>query len=947
MKKKIGFSIFALALVVSAISFSGKAYDVEAASQLDSQLSGVQVRSGKQDDISATDSNWIVLLDSSIDPLGVSTSIGGSKYNAPDYVNIYLSKNADPVKLRDVIDETKLWDVNLFSTGGVMFHISDETLETYNGKSIYAIEVLEGCTYPDAHFNKLIVQETVRYINGDYNKESARYLSCNWFKAFTPSDRTITLKNCQMRADTTEGVYYLSVVSSAYSGQSFMNYPGLSELNTFNKIKLYKSAEDTAHYLADVTELREGAQNKWNSGSLLIGMTSAEYDVYNGTTTYKVEIEAGCEFVVNNQIVRTDREYVFTNIDYGKDEVKNGAYFFIYNPPITEPISIFDVQVRADIGQDYYGIVLRSTFYTDVAEMTRGFDGEINTYSKIKIYLNDSNDGVTLSDVTTYRMGIQNLWNSEGMFFRFTESEFDTYNGTTIKKIEILEGCQLIVNTNIVTTSRRYSFVNTEYGQVSAKYEAFRFSPEADELVQLGEVELSCVHNRMDSASGYRWIMLLTSEEIFETNLQVSDWMNNINLLDNILIYFSKNGTPITLRSIYDPSATGVTIKLFGSGNLIGISISNEMFASKYRYGGPEMYRITIKEGTQIPNLEDGVAGYRLITKEVSFINDDYRKYGDIPNEKDEFGNNRKYEEWNINWRIEIENYVNLGEITITALHNRMDRTSEQRWLMLIFESPIYNVMLNVTDWTKDLNLLKNIHIYFSEDDKSPIVLKDIFDPNATGVTLGLFGGKNILGISINNVKDGTMYRNCGPNMFKIVIDGGTQIPTYENGVSGYRLIKQKMVLINNDYKKFGDIEGSLDDYGLPRIYEEWSINWSIASCLVTFKVEGIEGLVYPDLLLDYGQRVSLEKYEIEGYELTVRTSDNETIYQNIVGTNHNIEVILIYKSTKSEYDGLNGWQRFWLFMKKIRDAIIRQVSGGKKTGLKLIFNNILSGKGE
>ena len=400
----------------------------------------------------------------------------------------------------------------------------------------------------------------------------------------------------------------------------------------------------------------------------------------------------------------------------------------------------------------------------------------------------------------------------------------------------------------------------------------------------------------MDHDSGYRWIMLTFSEEIFNVYLDVSTWMLEVNLLDNILIYFSEDGTPVTLRTIYEPATTGVTIQLFGTKTLLGISISNEKVNEKYRYAGPEMFKVTIKENTQIPNQEDGVDGYRIISKEISFINNDYQKYGEIPGVFDDEHNPRIYEEWSINFVVEVAGLANLGDIGISVVHNRMDHDSGYRWFMLFLDSPIYEVSLNVSDWMQDINLLDNIKIYLSED-AEPFTLRQIYDPTTTGVTLQLFGNKNMLAISISNEKEGEQYKYCGPNMYKVLVEEGTQIPTFEKGVAGYRVIASKTVLINDEYHMYGETDEMGDD-GNPRLFEEWNIHWSVASCYVTFKVEGIDGVSYPDMLLDYGQRISLDKFYIDGYEVKATTATGETIYKYIIGTNHNLEVILTYSKS-------------------------------------------------
>ena len=940
MKKRLTisaiFSVFT-ALVIGSMSatFNNAAQKVDAGTTVESQISSVQIRSG------GSGANYLVILDSLIDPSGPSMTVSSGSYNALSHVNLYMSPTGEAISLSTIVNSSDSWTLNLWTCGGIMFPICDENFEIYNGATVYSIEVLEGCTYPNQNFGTVEVPATHKYLNSNYGNLEAKNEAFAWSDAFVPSETTIEISNGQVRADPSCNFYNVCLVSSVFNGVEALDYPNLYEINAYSKIKLYLSESDTGTYLSNITSLRAGAQNRWGSSAFLFALTAAEYEIYNGQTTYKIEVEAGCQLVLNNTIVTISESYSLINSNYGDASYKDGAFYFMPDTdPIPETITLCDAQVRADDENAFYFIDVRSDSYAGTPVIEYDNLGDLNTYSHIKIYLSNKGEGVLLSDVTTLRRGYQNLWTSGAMLFALTAAEYEIYNGTTIYRIEVLEGCQLFLNNSIVTVDRRYSYVNADYGKASAKWEAFNFSEEEEgtPLANLGNIEVSGIHNRMDKDSGYRWVMFLFSGEVFNEALDVSLWMEELNTLDNILIYFSEDGTPVTLREIYDPSTSGVSLQLFGQKNMMAVSISNEKTNGKYLYSGPEMYKITIKEKTQIPNLENGVEGYRLVQEEISFINADYQKYGEIPDDIDDEGHHRIYEEWSINWTVEIDGLRRLGEVGISTIHNRMDKDSGYRWIMIMLDTSLYEVSLNVSEWMEELNFLESISIYFSEDGE-PILLKDIYDPTTTtGVTIQLFSQKNMIAVSISNEKEGDQYKYCGPNMFKMVIEAGTQIPTYENGVAGYREVRSKTVLLNDDYHLSGDIDGTMDDYGNPRIYEEWNINWTVASCLVTFKVEGIENVTYPDLLLDYGQRVPLEKYQISGYDLVATTDAGETIYQCIIGTNHNINVILTY--TKSAGGGNQGseeekpkgfWAKLKAFFKKIGDAFKKAFSKKNK----------------
>ena len=942
MKKRVSFPVLfvvstALALGFANARINNNSLSVEAVSQVNSQISSVQVRSG------GSGANYLVILDSNIDPTSSYATMSGSKYNAPDYVNIYMEPHGTAIPLSSIIDSGANWTLNLWSSGGIMFPISDALYETYNGSTIYAIEILEGCTYPDNNFNKVYVTESCKFTNNSYGDSSAKNEAFFWSKIeyLVPSDITINITAGQTRADAENNFYNICLCSDVFNGVDVIDYNDLSEINAYNKIKLFLSDSDTGHYLSEITSLRTGTQNRWSSATFLFNLTAAEYELYNGTTIFKMVVEAGCQVVLNRQIVTIPTSYELFNNNYGNPAYKYEVCFLEQVITPLNPIDIIDAQVRADAPNNFYFIDVRADEYTNTPVIEYNNFGDLNTYSHIKIYLNGSDTGTLLQDVTSLRSGYQNLWTSAAMLFALTSEEYETYNGTTIYKIEVLEGCELYINNQVRVVSGHFAYINTEWGLASAKYEAFHFIPETEDLEKLGNAELSGIHNRMDKDSGFRWLLFVFSEEIFSVYMNVTSWMEKVNLLDNVLIYLENDGEPLTLRQIYDPDTDGVTLQIFGARNVLGVSISNEKVGEKYKYGGPEMYRITIKENTKIPNQEEGVDGYRLIEKEISFINTDYGKYGEIPGAFDENNNPRLYEEWCINFTVEVAGLVSLGDIGISTVHNRMDKDSGYRWLMIFLDDAIYDVSLNVSDWSRKVNLLDNIFIYLTEDGE-PITLRSIYDPTTTGITLQLFGQKTMLAVSISNRKANDQYEYCGPNMYKVVIEAGTQIPTYEKGIAGFRTVTAKTVLVNDEYNMYGEIDDTMDDYGNPRLYEEWNTKWSLASCLVSFKVVGVEGVTFPDMLLDYGQRVSLSKFAIEGYELKATTDEGETIYECIIGSNHNMNVILTYSpkdggGEKDNEEKVTFLTKLRNFFKKIGDAFRRLFGGKSSSDVKFI----------
>lgn len=905
MKKRIGVcTLFMIctALMLGLFAFKNNQTinKAEAIDVIDSKITGVQMRSG------GGNLNYLVILDDNIDSTQPLMSVSSKNYNAKDYINVYLSADGDAIPLSSFIDD-RSWDINQWTSGGVMFPISEANYDIYNGKTVYAIEILQGCTYPSNNPNnmeKIQTIETVKYVNLHYGEEDVKVQSFDWTLALDPSGLEITLTSGQARADVENNFYFIALTSPTFDGVSPVLYSDLSLINAYSKIKLYLGKEDTTgHYLSEVTTLRSGYQNLWSSGAFLFALTASEFETYNGTALYKMTIEAGCQLLLNNQVVTVASSYSLVNSNYGDPDAKYGAFYFLpYIEPLSGPIQLIDAQVRADVGAQFFFIDVRSEIYTNTPVVAYDNLDSLNIYSHIKIYLSADDNGTLLSDVASLRSGYQNLWGSAAMLFSLTEQEYETYNGTSIYMIEVLEGCELFVNGMSGVVDKSYRFINGDYGNPAAKYEAFNFYMGSGALVDLGEINISSVHNRMDKEAGFRWIMLFVNEEIFDNQIDASSFIDQLNFMSGVSIYLDEDSAPITLADIYDPSGTGVTLDLFGERNMLGVSIINDKVDGQYQYCGPNMYKIEIAEGTQIPSYESGEMGYRTVSKKAIFVNNDYQKFGDIPGSVDEEGNPRKYEEWGINWRLEVDGLANLGEIGLIQLHNRMDKDSGYRWLMFFLDDSIYKVSLDVRSWVGELNLLDNVKIYLSDDaNAEPLLLKDIYDVTATGVTLQLFGQKNMLAVSISNATSGETYKYCGPNMYKIVIEEGTQFPTYENGVAGYRVVTSKTVFINGDYQLSGDIPNT-DDDGVPRIYEEWNVNWNMASCYATFTVVGIEGLSFPDMLLEYGQRVSLDIFAQDGYDLVVTTKTGERVYQCIIGSNRNYDFILTYsRSDKKE----------------------------------------------
>ena len=840
----------------------------------------IQIRSG------GSNNNYLVILDENIDPYGASIGVSNyANYNAPNYINIYTSKDSGPIALSTIID-SKEWKVNLWQSRGVLFPISDTTYQTYNGASIYAVEILEGCTYPNAMLQSMKISKSKRYVNQNYGNEAYKNESFSWIESaahidFEPSDEIIELYGAQLRGAPESDLYYFCLSSSSYYDQTYQEYIDIDVLNAYSKIKLYLSKDDLGKTLGEITSNSTGCQNRWSSSSFHFALNSDEYEIYNGSSVYKISIEEGTQLILNEKIVSVKQSYVFKNAHYQDDEYKYGSFeFFPTIEPSDQTIDLFGAEVRADPGDGLYFIDVKSSLYLNnpVIEYP-DVSTYINAYDKIIIYLSEEDEGHTLGEITSLRNAIQNKWESQAFMFYLTAEEYEIYNGTTIYRIVVLDDCELIYGNKICKVSKGVDLMNVDYGKESARNSAFNFLPYIPPIEEPISIQGAQVRGDVDLELFY---IDFISDVYFGVDEAEFPDLTNINAYSYIKVFLNKDDEGTLLKDVTSLRS--------------GCQNKWESFAFLFRltkeeyeiYNGTTIYALEIYEETEL--LVSGAKA--TVDKNYRFINSDYGKAS------------AKYEAFN--FQLEAAELKDLGKVSMMNIHNRMDKDSGHRWIMFLFEENIYDVNVNVSNWIDRLNFLDNILIYESQD-KKPYSLRDIYNPNEDGVTLRMFGERNMLGISILNDKENGEYLYSGNKMYMIQINEGTQMPTYENGETGYRIITEKIILKNNEYDMTGDIPNTIDDYGNPRKYEEWNLNWTIIRCYATFTVVGIEGLSFPDMNLEPGQRISLDYFKQEGYDLEVTTKDGEKVYQYIIGSNHNIDFILTYTPASKKPETKKG----------------------------------------
>ena len=834
---------------------------------VDSNIFSVQMRSG------GGDSNYVVVLDHTIDPYGSSLSFSDvSEYNAPSHIKIYTSADDEGILLSTIISSHS-WKVNLWSSNGVMFPLSEETYETYNGTTVYAIEVLKDCTYPNNQSQTVVNKSIKRYVNNKYGDPTAKNEAFSWAEeiVYERSEEEISLSGVQLRADVDGNLYYLCLSSSSYHSVSIIEYGFLNQINAYDKIKLCLDSDDPGTLLSEITTSTSGCQNKWGSDSFHFALKAEEYEIYNGVDVYQIVIESGCELVLNNKIVTVDKGYTFINEHYHDDEqYKYGSFrFYEALERSDKTLDIAGAEVRADPNAHEYYIDLRCHDYlpttpTEYSELNKF----INAYDKIIVYLSEEDEGHTLGEITTLRTATQNKYESQAFMFHLTEEEYEIYNGTTVYRIKALEGCELIFNSKICTITEPIDLLNNSYGDETAKYQAFSFRPYVAPVSE--PIPLRNAQVRGDVGANKYYIDLVAS--IYnDTPAMYYDSFFFLNSYSKIKVFLSEDDEGTLLED--------VTSLRKGAQNIWNDSCALlfELTAEEYEiYNGTTVYAIEVLEGCQL--VVNGSIG--IVDKAYRFINNDY-------------GNEAaKYEAFNFS--VAVKDLENVGTVQMKNLHNRMDKDSGHRWMIFLFEDNIYDTNMVINHWIDRTNFLDNVLIYFKKGGE-PITLREIFNVNTGGVTLRQFGERNMLGVSISNEKDENGdYKYDGPHMYMVVLKAGTQIPTYENNEAGYRIIEDKTVLINNDYEKTGPT-GQLDDKGRERLYEDWNLNWSIVGCLVTFTVVGIDDLEFDDVNLEQGQSLSLSLFEQDGFDLVATTKDGDKIYRYIIGTSYPIDVILTY----------------------------------------------------
>lgn len=855
-RKSLMLTFFALTCMICValscvfVTNQSKHLNAYADGELTAEISGIQVRSA-----GGGSENFIVLM-SDIYSNGVSGAITAANYNTRSKITIYTSEDDETGKsgseLLGVWWEYAYWgQKSLF-----LAYNNSSDYSIYNGTTIYAIKIEAGCELPCGD-KTYVTTEDVTFINGDYGKDDNKNGAYNWQKYEPETNAAVSA--VEYHNDQTNGKYIL-IKSDIYT-ESVSGEIATADYNTASKIKVYTSEDDVTGISVIGTE--------WVYGDGLILKLDQENEKYatlSGKNIYSIVIEAGCELPCGNKTYTTLKDVMFANKDFGADSAENDAVNFEEKKPIFKA-EVTGVQVRSGGGTASF-IVLQNPAYEKVAaDTTVANVTEYNTKEKVTVYMAaDDSTGKKLTEICG-GWWTQNMWSSGGLMLAI--DDYSVYNGNTIYKITIEEGCHLPCGEKLYATSKTVSYINNNYGK-STDNNSFDWKLLKNRI----ESDVEGVQFRGWGAdSDYNFIVLRNSEyEIIPGDSIVAN-TGDYNTKEKVTLYMSADDT--TGVKLTEVCGGWWTQNLWGSGGLM-LAVNN--FNT---YNGKTIYGIKIEAGCELPLGDDTVL---VTTDDVLYTNADYGR--DVASG------------YATNWLDESIELKDFGEAEVTTLHNRaiQQDIGVARWLLLFFKQD-FEMNKNCAFYMHKLNMLDKIKVYSSENDTEGTLLRDIYRMSAT--TQGLGEPKALcIDIDPSEAEDSTdenkKYKYDGPRMYAVEVMEGCQFPFMQNGEFGYATTSTTKKFYNKEYGMTGEILGGTDVDGSKRTYEAWSVVWA-QKVTVTFNVVGIDGLTFESITTLGGAEVDLADYEQEGYYLLVTDSDGDEAFDVYTLPDHDVTLTLTY----------------------------------------------------
>ena len=437
------------------------------------EIMGVQLRGNVE-----AGAFYFVILTEQYAALSSSTPVSNPE-SYPDLlagITFYMSDSDEVGVSAAEICSNKDWLMNHWISQGLMFPISAEDYETYNGASVYKVSIDKDLMLPYVNSN-LKVAEAVTYLNNGYGFDEYKIESFSWSKDVTGSGaipmQSMNITGVQLRAEPSSDVYYFVVTADNYIGVEFGAW--VAQTGRFpdllSKIRLYTSEEDEVGVsAADICSKTGWLMNRWDSHGVMFPMTAENYELYNGATVYKVSIEGNTVFPGYgcNLVLYEDRTY--RNSTYGKEESKDSGYYWSEMPSEIYDFgtcTMTDMNNRSSTVEDVRWLFLFFVETFDTMQDVSGWLEQLNTLDYIEFYTSQdlTQTPISLRDVYTGNTIVKQFSQNTAITFTI-ESE---YSGANMYMLRVKSGCQIpyVINgkCGYRVVEEGKSFVNDEYGK--------------------------------------------------------------------------------------------------------------------------------------------------------------------------------------------------------------------------------------------------------------------------------------------------------------------------------------------------------------------------------------------------------------------------------------------------------------------------------------------------
>lgn len=680
--------------------------------------------------------------------------------------------------------------------------------------------------------------------------------------------KEVAITGVELRAEVSSAQYYFVLKTNEYGEvpvntlvENTENYATL-----LSNVTLYTSETDETGILASSVCKADGWKlNLWGSAGIMFPMSAEDYEMYSGSSVYKVSVAKGTVLPCLDMDLIVIEDITFTNDSYGNEANKYSSFFWTKLVVFTSmEVAITGVQLRADPASDLYYLVLLTNEHAQVSVglTVSNPDYYAELLSQVMIYMSETDKtGISAADVCEMDGWVLNRWGSGGLMLPITAENYERYNGTTVYKVSVKAGAILPCGNAELTVIEDVAYTNDGYGEEASKYEAFIWS------VYLGDIstvvaELTGVQLRAAPESGI-YYFVITSEQYADIPFgeSVPSLPRYNELLSKVRLYTSEEDEVGVLAAEICNSSNWV-MNLWDSHGVMF-----PMTAENYeKYNGTTVYKIVIEGNTVIPCY--GVDLW--VDADSVYLNTTYGN--------EEMKNSGFY------WSYIPSKIVNFGECTLTDINNRSNDLTDTRWLFLFF-TETFEARQDVSGWIKQLNTLDYIELYPTDDlTQSPISLRDVYRGNTI---IKQFDQNTAMTFTIED-------EYSGANMYMLVVKAGCQIPYIKNGEYGYRVVTSGKSFINDKYGETGDIFGLYDEMGMPRTYENWGIWWTAAS-RVSFQVKGLDNVSYPTLILPAGDVIDLRDYAVEGYKVSLSTAEGDRCIGGYIVPDEGAQLVLTY----------------------------------------------------